>query len=261
MKEIIIGNHDFYICPYITEDEFAGGKRIIFKPKDSSAEYFFWTHSENNLSLSFALRNILGEDFIVFRCWKSDYKLKKGDLIYFLFDGGDIIEFLLVNKSYSVPHDSSTLENICQITVPELDIFLNKKFLKWKIKSSKDQLEIIGGSYMLVDIWDLQKQIFDYTQAYKNVILNYTKEYKPLYTRTFPSDKYSNRNKDRREKIPQDVMDAVWRRDDGKCVECGSKENLEFDHIIPVSKGGASTYRNIQLLCEECNRRKSNKIG
>ena len=53
----------------------------------------------------------------------------------------------------------------------------------------------------------------------------------------------------------------VWRRDEGKCVECGSNENLEFDHIIPHSKGGANTYRNIQLLCEYCNRSKSAKIG
>ena len=67
--------------------------------------------------------------------------------------------------------------------------------------------------------------------------------------------------KERSRRISQDVKDNVWRRDEGKCVECGSNENLEFDHIIPHSKGGANTYRNIQLLCENCNRSKSNKIG
>jgi len=63
-----------------------------------------------------------------------------------------------------------------------------------------------------------------------------------------------------REPIPEDVRFAVWRRDQSKCVKCGSKENLEFDHIIPVSKGGSNTERNIQILCEKCNREKSDKI-
>jgi len=61
--------------------------------------------------------------------------------------------------------------------------------------------------------------------------------------------------------ISQNIKDKVWNRDGGKCVECGSNENLEFDHIIPFSKGGANTYRNIQLLCEFCNRNKSAKLG
>jgi hypothetical protein len=63
-----------------------------------------------------------------------------------------------------------------------------------------------------------------------------------------------------REPIPETVKIFVWRRDDGKCVKCGSKSDLEFDHIIPVSKGGSSTERNIQLLCVKCNREKSDKI-
>jgi len=63
-----------------------------------------------------------------------------------------------------------------------------------------------------------------------------------------------------REQITEDVRFLVWRRDGGKCVKCGSNKNLEFDHIIPVSKGGSNTERNIQLLCENCNREKSNKI-
>jgi hypothetical protein len=65
----------------------------------------------------------------------------------------------------------------------------------------------------------------------------------------------------KRETIPQDVMDKVWNRDGGMCVKCGSQENLEFDHIIPFSKGGATTYRNMQLLCKKCNLEKTNRIG
>ena len=64
----------------------------------------------------------------------------------------------------------------------------------------------------------------------------------------------------RREQIPQSVRLFVWQRDQGRCVRCGSAEKLEFDHIIPVAKGGSSTERNIQLLCEPCNRAKGSSI-
>jgi hypothetical protein len=60
--------------------------------------------------------------------------------------------------------------------------------------------------------------------------------------------------------IPFEVRIKVWRRDNGKCVKCGSRQNLEFDHIIPVSKGGSNTVRNIELLCENCSRSKSDSI-
>lgn len=64
----------------------------------------------------------------------------------------------------------------------------------------------------------------------------------------------------RRESIPDDVKLFVWQRDGGRCVKCGSQEKLEFDHIIPISKGGSNTARNIQLLCEKCNRSKGAEI-
>ena len=60
--------------------------------------------------------------------------------------------------------------------------------------------------------------------------------------------------------IPSEVRREVWRRDGGVCVKCGSRRNLEYDHIVPVSKGGSNTARNIELLCETCNRTKSAKI-
>lgn len=63
-----------------------------------------------------------------------------------------------------------------------------------------------------------------------------------------------------RVRIPEEVRIAVWRRDQGRCARCGSRENLEYDHIVPVSKGGGNTERNIELLCQDCNRAKGNRI-
>ena len=63
--------------------------------------------------------------------------------------------------------------------------------------------------------------------------------------------------------IPQDVRYTVWQRDQGKCVECGvggPGAYLEFDHVIPFSKGGASTVGNVQLLCRRCNLSKGDRI-
>ena len=60
--------------------------------------------------------------------------------------------------------------------------------------------------------------------------------------------------------IPSAVKQRVWRRDVGRCVECGSNENLEYNHIIPVSKGDSNTERNVQLLCMNCNLKKHAKI-
>jgi len=60
--------------------------------------------------------------------------------------------------------------------------------------------------------------------------------------------------------IPQEVKQAVWIHDKGQCVECGASEYLEFDHIIPYSKNGSNSEKNIQLLCRKCNLSKSDRI-
>ena len=65
---------------------------------------------------------------------------------------------------------------------------------------------------------------------------------------------------ERRSAIPRSVQREVWQRDGGRCVECATREKLCFDHIVPFSRGGSNTVRNLQLLCESCNASKGNRI-
>ena len=60
----------------------------------------------------------------------------------------------------------------------------------------------------------------------------------------------------RREPLPRELKLAVWHRDRGRCRECGSGFDLQYDHVIPLSLGGATSVENIQLLCGDCNRQK-----
>jgi HNH endonuclease len=68
-------------------------------------------------------------------------------------------------------------------------------------------------------------------------------------------------NPSRRRIIPTQVKLAVWKRNGGRCVMCGAKDELHFDHDLPWSKGGTSlTEANVQLLCARHNLEKHDKI-
>ena len=60
--------------------------------------------------------------------------------------------------------------------------------------------------------------------------------------------------------VPRDLRLAVYERDGGKCVECSSGFDLQYDHILPISRGGATTFENLQLLCGDCNRAKGDSL-
>jgi hypothetical protein len=61
--------------------------------------------------------------------------------------------------------------------------------------------------------------------------------------------------------IPTAVKVEVYRRDQGRCVECGATDNLHYDHDFPFSKGGTSmTAANVRLLCMRHNLSKGDKI-
>lgn len=53
----------------------------------------------------------------------------------------------------------------------------------------------------------------------------------------------------------------IFKRDDFTCQYCGERgERLECDHVVPVSRGGASDPDNLTTACFACNRSKRDKL-
>ncbi len=66
-----------------------------------------------------------------------------------------------------------------------------------------------------------------------------------------------------RGKISNKMRFAIYERDGYRCRRCGVRDGyarLEIDHIIPIAKGGKSTYDNLQTLCHDCNVEKGDSL-
>lgn len=53
---------------------------------------------------------------------------------------------------------------------------------------------------------------------------------------------------------------SAYEKQRGRCKKCGRHfeiEEMEADHITPWREGGKTATENCQMLCRECNRRKS----
>ncbi|SKC86849.1 HNH endonuclease [Ohtaekwangia koreensis] len=63
--------------------------------------------------------------------------------------------------------------------------------------------------------------------------------------------------------IPRVTQFRVLKRENQICSVCGKSvkdDDIEFDHVIPWSKGGSSEENNIRLLCSSCNRKRGKKF-
>ncbi len=117
----------------------------------------------------------------------------------------------------------------------------------------KPGIWVYNGVFELHDCW-IEKSGDRNVFKFKLTITDYTIDQKE-------KRKEQLKDLDHNRLIPTSVKIEVWKRDKGKCVQCGSTDNLHFDHILPYSKGGTSLKpENIQLLCARHNLQKSNKI-
>jgi hypothetical protein len=117
----------------------------------------------------------------------------------------------------------------------------------------KDGIWVYNGIFELLDAWQENsdnRKVF----KYKLRVTDKTIDLKERRTKEL-------QELDHNRMIPTSVKLAVWKRDKGKCTQCGNGDNLHFDHILPYAKGGTSLMvENIQLLCARHNLQKHDKI-
>lgn len=66
-----------------------------------------------------------------------------------------------------------------------------------------------------------------------------------------------------RGKVSNKIRFVIYASDGYKCCRCGISQKfavLEVDYIIPIAKGGKSTYDNLQTLCHKCNVKKDDTV-
>lgn len=72
---------------------------------------------------------------------------------------------------------------------------------------------------------------------------------------------YRSKGKEKRKSIPVETRKIIYKQSGGRCAICGKQidfNEMELDHINPVSLGGNSSQSNLQCCCVPCNRMKGN---
>lgn len=63
----------------------------------------------------------------------------------------------------------------------------------------------------------------------------------------------------RQDRSPAFTRFNLFLRDGFSCVYCGAREDLTFDHVVPRSQGGRTTWENIATACSPCNLKKGGR--
>jgi len=177
---------------------------------------------------------------------KSKHEIVKEFLKYYL----EIGEFKNLTLDFGDPDfETGTLEKH-KTFAPDKKIRIEALLKKFGISTQKDDSLFEGELYQFCKI--VYNEFVDelFAESFETSLDSSYEEFTNDWNDS-PSGRIA---------ISSNVKREVWRRDQGHCARCGSRENLEYDHIIPVGKGGSNTARNIELLCQECNRKKSDKI-
>lgn len=66
-------------------------------------------------------------------------------------------------------------------------------------------------------------------------------------------------NRAKRKPLRSSEIIAAMKKSDSRCVACGTSDDLQVDHILPVSRGGTNDVDNLQMLCQPCNSSKRDK--
>ncbi len=136
----------------------------------------------------------------------------------------------------------------------DLQDIISRQFDRLYIDHSIDHAEAIHIGY-LQGLFELSyDQVDKFKEYYVRIALESGADITDLDTAKVPD--MDDKDYLLRRNPSQQVKDVVSNRDNGQCTGCGTTKNLEYHHVIPLSKGGSNTSRNTLLLCQSCINKK-----
>jgi 5-methylcytosine-specific restriction endonuclease McrA len=115
-------------------------------------------------------------------------------------------------------------------------------------------------SYYPLSLWSWQDAIKAVFLDRVNIVSEYEREVRsPSFAMRLPSV-VSLKTYVKPSRSPAFTRFNVFLRDRFSCQYCGAREDLTFDHVVPRSKGGTTTWDNVVTACSPCNLRKSDRL-
>ncbi|MGQ3014222.1 MAG: HNH endonuclease [Flavobacteriales bacterium] len=208
----------------------------------------FWNHNEDAFIQSatkFSKNTLLHLYIVTIAINYHHYDFKKnGELI----DEDEIEEWYFLFDSYA-------------IRINKYNFNGNIKIVNW-FERHKHKFEELFNK--------MSEEVFYIMFANRQFLLNFNNlTTETVVNTTFPKEYLTSKETIKRIVIPKWVKDAVYQRDKGRCVFCNTDltrivntlTNLNYDHIVPLDLHGTNDPCNIQLTCENCNKKKTNKDG
>ena len=115
-------------------------------------------------------------------------------------------------------------------------------------------------SYYPLSLWSWQDAIKAVFLDRVNIVSNYERTVRsPNFEMRLPSV-VSLKTYIKPSRHPAFTRFNVFLRDRFTCQYCGDRDDLTFDHVVPRSKGGMTTWENVVAACSPCNLRKGDKL-
>jgi 5-methylcytosine-specific restriction endonuclease McrA len=116
-------------------------------------------------------------------------------------------------------------------------------------------------SYYPLSLWSWQDAIKAVFLDRVNIVSNYERVVRsPSFEMALPSV-VSLKNYVKPSRHPAFTRFNVFLRDRFTCQYCGERDELTFDHVVPRSKGGHTTWDNVVAACSTCNLRKGDRLA
>lgn len=136
----------------------------------------------------------------------------------------------------------------------------NRQYFKEYRKNNKDKISIFQKNYQLENAEKIKKQRFEYRENHRQELRQKTKEYKkanPHIVNNYILSRKARKKLNGVFYISAKELQKLYLSD---CFYCGDNENIQIDHVVPISKGGTHSIGNLVPACAECNLSKRDKF-